>query len=155
MDIIIIGGLLGGAYALMAMGLQLQYGVARIMNLANGEMLVVGWGSTKGTIEEAVDRLRRDGRRVASVNLRFLQPMASGIGQMLGRFDKVMTIESSWCDSPDEELVDGDNRRFSALAMLLRARFLADVECWSEVRGQPIKPRTIARVIEDRLQLGA
>ncbi len=42
MDILIIGGLLGGAYALMAMGLQLQYGVARIMNLANGEMLVAG-----------------------------------------------------------------------------------------------------------------
>ena len=42
MDIIIIGMLLGGAYALMAMGLQLQYGVARIMNLANGEMLVAG-----------------------------------------------------------------------------------------------------------------
>lgn len=42
MDIIIIGILLGGAYALMAVGLQLQYGVARIMNLANGEMLVAG-----------------------------------------------------------------------------------------------------------------
>ncbi len=42
MDILIIGVLLGGAYALMAMGLQLQYGVARIMNLANGEMLVAG-----------------------------------------------------------------------------------------------------------------
>lgn len=42
MDIVIIGMLLGGAYSLMAMGLQLQYGVARIMNLANGEMLVVG-----------------------------------------------------------------------------------------------------------------
>ncbi len=42
MDIIIIGVLLGGAYALMAVGLQLQYGVARIMNLANGEMLVAG-----------------------------------------------------------------------------------------------------------------
>jgi branched-chain amino acid transport system permease protein len=42
MDIVIIGVLLGGAYALMAMGLQLQYGVARIMNLANGEMLVAG-----------------------------------------------------------------------------------------------------------------
>ena len=38
MDIIIIGLLLGGTYALMAMGLQLQYGVARIMNLANGEI---------------------------------------------------------------------------------------------------------------------
>jgi len=41
-DILIIGGLLGGTYALMAMGLQLQYGVARIMNLANGEILVAG-----------------------------------------------------------------------------------------------------------------
>ena len=42
MDVIIIGLLLGGTYALMAMGLQLQYGVARIMNLANGETLVSG-----------------------------------------------------------------------------------------------------------------
>jgi branched-chain amino acid transport system permease protein len=42
MDIIIIGMLLGGTYALMAMGLQLQYGVARILNVANGEILVAG-----------------------------------------------------------------------------------------------------------------
>jgi branched-chain amino acid transport system permease protein len=42
MDILIIGLLLGGTYALMAMGLQLQYGVARIMNLANGETLIAG-----------------------------------------------------------------------------------------------------------------
>ncbi|HEY4775321.1 MAG TPA: branched-chain amino acid ABC transporter permease [Xanthobacteraceae bacterium] len=42
MDVIIIGLLLGGTYALMAMGLHLQYGVARIMNLANGEILVAG-----------------------------------------------------------------------------------------------------------------
>jgi len=42
MDIVIIGLLLGGTYALMAIGLQLQYGVARIMNLANGELLIAG-----------------------------------------------------------------------------------------------------------------
>lgn len=42
MDIIITGLLLSGVYALIAMGLNLQYGVARIMNLANGEMLVIG-----------------------------------------------------------------------------------------------------------------
>ena len=46
MDILIIGLLLGGTYALMAMGLQLQYGVARIMNLANGEILIAGAFST-------------------------------------------------------------------------------------------------------------
>ena len=42
MDILITGLILGGTYALIAMGLNLQYGVARIMNLANGEMLVIG-----------------------------------------------------------------------------------------------------------------
>ena len=48
MDVIIIGLLLGGTYALMAMGLQLQYGVARIMNLANGEMLVAARSARSG-----------------------------------------------------------------------------------------------------------
>ncbi|MYM54951.1 branched-chain amino acid ABC transporter permease [Thalassovita mangrovi] len=55
MDIMIIGLLLGGTYALIALGLNLQYGVARIMNLANGEMLVAGgftafWFYTAGQI---------------------------------------------------------------------------------------------------------
>lgn len=42
MDILITGLILGGTYALIALGLNLQYGVSRIMNLANGEMLVIG-----------------------------------------------------------------------------------------------------------------
>ncbi|MDA9176473.1 branched-chain amino acid ABC transporter permease, partial [Alphaproteobacteria bacterium] len=42
MDILISGLLLSGTYALVALGLNLQYGVSRIMNLANGEMLVLG-----------------------------------------------------------------------------------------------------------------
>ena len=42
MDILFTGLLLGGTYALIAMGLNLQYGMARIMNLANGEILVAG-----------------------------------------------------------------------------------------------------------------
>ncbi|ADZ72369.1 branched-chain amino acid ABC transporter permease [Polymorphum gilvum] len=55
MDVIITGLLLGGTYALIAMGLNLQYGMARIMNLANGEMLVAGafaafWFWTGGQI---------------------------------------------------------------------------------------------------------
>ena len=62
MDILVIGVLLGGAYALMALGLQLQYGVARIMNLANGEILVVGafgafWFYTASRIDPFVSIL--------------------------------------------------------------------------------------------------
>ena len=44
----------------------------------SGDLLVVGWGSTKGAIEEAVERLRAEGLRVSSLHLRFLQPMAAG-----------------------------------------------------------------------------
>ena len=69
------------------------------------------------------------------------------------RFKQVMTIENNWSDSPQDEIIDENNRRYSALAMLLRARYLVDVDCWSEVRGQPIKPGTICRVIRDKLKL--
>mgnify|MGYP006883574120 CR=1 FL=1 len=49
-------------------------------------------------------------------------------------------------DRLDDELIDEDNRRYSALAMMLRARFLVDVDCWSEARGQPIKPGSVVDV---------
>ena len=116
-----------------------------------GELLLVGWGSTKGAIEEAVSRLREDGRKVSSLHLKFLQPMASGIGAAMKRFDRVMTIENNWTDPPDGPLITPDNRRLSSLAMLLRARWLVDVDCWGVARGQPLKPGEIRRVAMDRL----
>ena len=112
-----------------------------------GDLLVVGWGSTKGAIEEAVDGLRAQGVKVGSMHLRFLQPLPPGIGEAMKRFRKVMTIEGNWCDRPEDALIDETNRRYSALAMLLRARYLIDVDCWSEVKGQPIKPSSIATAI--------
>ncbi len=117
----------------------------------SGDLLVIGWGSTKGAIEEAVEGLRSEGRKVASLHMTFLQPMAPGIKEIMRRFDRVMTVESNWCDRPEDEIIDDTNRRYSALAMLLRSRYLVDVDCWSEVRGQPIKPDTIRRVILDKL----
>ena len=52
-----------------------------------------------------------------------------------------MTIETQLVAiAAEDELIDEDNRRYSALAMLLRSRFLVDIDCWSEARGQPIKP---------------
>jgi len=117
-----------------------------------GDLLLVGWGSTMGAIEEAVTRLRAEGLAVSSMHLRFLQPMPSGIREILARFKKVMTIEGNWSDKPEDELIDEDNRRYSALAMLLRSRFLVDIDCWSEARGQPIKPGDICRVARQQLQ---
>ena len=114
-----------------------------VFGAAEGDLLLVGWGSTKGAIEEAVAQLRSEGHRVSSLHLRFIQPMPSGIGEILRGFKRVMTIESNWADRLDDALIDADNRRYSALAMLLRSRFLVDVECWTEVRGRPIKPRSI------------
>ena len=49
------------------------------------------------------------------------------------------------------ERVAGSHRRYSALAMLLRSRYLVDVDCWSEVRGRPIKPGSICAVLRERL----
>lgn len=117
-----------------------------------GDMLVVGWGSSKGAIEEAVQELRDEGNEVSSLHLTFVQPMPPGIREILAGFKKVMTIENNWCDSFEDEIIDENNRRHSALAMLLRSRFLVDVDCWSECRGTPLKPNTVRRVIEERLQ---
>jgi 2-oxoglutarate ferredoxin oxidoreductase subunit alpha len=117
-----------------------------------GDLLVIGWGSTKGAIEEAVENLRADGRKVSSLHLTFLQPMAPGLKEIMQRFKKVITIEGNWSDDPNDSIIDESNRRYSAVAMLLRARYLIDVDCWSEVRGQPIKPNTIQRVILEKLK---
>ena len=118
----------------------------------SGDLLVIGWGSTKGAIEEAVARLRADGLKVSSLHLQFLQPMAPGLKEIMQRFRKVMTVESNWSDDPSDEIVDAENRRYSALAMMLRARTLIDVDCWTEVRARPIKPGIIAEALRAKLQ---
>jgi 2-oxoglutarate ferredoxin oxidoreductase subunit alpha len=119
-----------------------------------GDLLVVGWGSTKGAIEEAVDRARAEGLKVSSLHLRFIQPMPSGIRETLQRFGKVMTVENNWSDRREDELIDEDNRRYSALALMLRSRFLVDIDCWSEARGQPIKPGDVVNTIRVKLREG-
>ena len=109
----------------------------------DGDLLVVGWGSTRGAIEEAVDGLRAEGHHVSSLHLSFLQPMQPGLKAIMQRFAQVLTVEANWSDRPEDAMIDADNRRYSALAMLLRARTLIDIDCWSEVKGQAIKPGSI------------
>ncbi|MGZ4239551.1 MAG: transketolase C-terminal domain-containing protein, partial [Solirubrobacteraceae bacterium] len=118
----------------------------------DGDVLIVGWGSMQGVIEEAVDRLRGEGRRVSSLHLRFLQPLPPGVKAIMQRFDDVLTVEAAWSDRLEDELVDNENRRYSPLATVLRSRYLVDIDCWSEVRGQPIKPATVCNVVRERLE---
>jgi 2-oxoglutarate ferredoxin oxidoreductase subunit alpha len=124
----------------------------RIFGGESGDLLIVGWGSTKGAIEEAVARLRKDGLKVSSTHLTFLQPMASGIKEIMQKFRQVMTVEINYSDSYEDELIDENNRRYANLAWLLRARYLIDVDCWSNVHGRPIRPGAIEKMIRERLK---
>jgi len=125
---------------------------APVFGNPKGDLLVIGWGSTKGAIEEAVGNLRAEGHKISSVHLTFLQPLAPGLKELMQKFKKVICIEGKWSDDPKQDIVNEDNRRFSALAMMLRSRYLVDIDCWSEVRGQPIKPNTIQRVLLEKLK---
>ena len=116
-----------------------------------GDLLVVGWGSTKGAIEEAVASLREEGHRVSSMHLRFLNPLPPGIQEIMQGFGQVLTVEANWSDRQGDGVIDAGNRRYAALATLLRARYLLDVDCFTEVRGQPIRPSTIRRVLAEHL----
>ena len=108
-------------------------------------------GQTRGVIEEAVERLREEGRKISAMHLRFLNPLPPGIGDAMRSFKRVMTIEGNWSDDPSDALINESNRRYSALATILRSRYLVDVDCWSEVKGQPIKPGTICEMLRKRM----
>jgi 2-oxoglutarate ferredoxin oxidoreductase subunit alpha len=139
------------ARSLKLAALQRTLQPPEVFGAAKGDLLVVGWGSSKGAIEEAVGSLRTDGNQVSSMHLRFLNPLPPGIKEIMQGFKKVMAIETNWSDSPDEEIIDESNRRYSSMAILLRSRYLVDVDCWSEVRGQPLKPSTVRRVLLAKL----
>jgi 2-oxoglutarate ferredoxin oxidoreductase subunit alpha len=139
------------ARSLKLAALQRMLAPPKVFGAEEGDLLVVGWGSTKGAIEESVERLRGEGHKVSSLHLNFLQPMPGGIKEILQRFKQVMTVEGNWSDRPDDPLIDDTNRRYSALAMLLRARYLVDVDCWTETRGRPIKPGSICNELRKRL----
>ncbi len=115
-----------------------------------GDLLIVGWGSTRGAIEEAVHTMRAEGVKVSSTHLRFLAPMEPGLTEMFARFGKVMTVEINYSDGATID-VDAEGRRRSQLAIMLRSATLVDVESWSRVPGQPLPPSMIIGAIRDAL----
>ncbi len=124
----------------------------RLLGDDTGDLLIVGWGSTKGAIEEAVNTARQGGARVSSVHLRFLSPLEPGLKELFARFRKVMTVEINYSDTEGQPLITRENRRFGQLAWLLRAQTLTDIDCFSNVFGQPINPGKILSVIRQNLK---
>ena len=116
-----------------------------------GDLLVVGWGSTRGAIEEAVDRLRAEGKKVSCTTLRFLSPLEPGLRELFSRFKKVMTVEVNYSDEPDDPYITPENRRYAQLALILRGATLVDVDCWSRVPGTPLPPGVIEKELRARL----
>lgn len=117
----------------------------------HGELLLVGWGSTRGAIEEAVDRARAAGLGVSSLHLTFLSPLEPGLSEIFRRFARVLTVELNYSDELDDPFITNENRRRGQLAFLLRAQTLLDVGCWTRVPGEPLRPASILGVIQSTL----
>jgi len=116
-----------------------------------GDLLVVGWGSTKGAIEEAAELARREGLRVSTTHLTFLSPLEPGLKEIFRRFKKVMTVELNYSDEPGDPFITDESRRYGQLAWLLRAHTLVDVDCWTRVPGEPLRPGRIIEIMKEKL----
>jgi 2-oxoglutarate/2-oxoacid ferredoxin oxidoreductase subunit alpha len=117
----------------------------------SGELLIVGWGSTKGAIEEAVDRARAEGCSVSSLHLTFLSPLEPGLREIFARFSRVCTVEINYSDEQGTPHITPENRRYGQLAWLLRASTLVDIDCWTRVPGEPLRPGAILDAIHSQL----
>ena len=86
------------------------------------ELLVLGWGSSLGTIRAAATRIRGAGGSVATAHLRHLNPFPPNIGEVVTSYPKVLIPEMN----------------LGQLAMLIRAKFLVDAKSFTKVQGLPI-----------------
>jgi 2-oxoglutarate ferredoxin oxidoreductase subunit alpha len=96
---------------------------------------VIGWGSTYGPIGAACRQIRSSGRSIAQIHLRHLNPMPSDLGKILSGYDRIICPEMN----------------MGQLAMLLRARYLVDVQSHTQVRGLPFRAAELAAVFQDAI----
>jgi 2-oxoglutarate ferredoxin oxidoreductase subunit alpha len=99
----------------------------------DARVLVLGWGSTYGSIGAAARRIRLSGGSVAQAHLRHLSPFPANLGEVLNAYDKVLVPEIN----------------LGQLALLLRGRYLVDVVSYNRVRGLPFRASELAEVIQD------
>ena len=100
----------------------------------DGDVLVVGWGSTYGAIKAAVEAARSGGLRVGHAHLRWLNPLPRGLGDALGRYRRVLVPELN----------------AGQLVKVLRERYLVAAESLPKVQGLPFTAREIEAAIAMR-----
>jgi 2-oxoglutarate/2-oxoacid ferredoxin oxidoreductase subunit alpha len=100
-----------------------------------GKVLVLGWGSTYGSITSAVEKLRSEGKSVSSAHLRHLNPFPKNLGEVLAGFETVIVPEMN----------------LGQLATMIRAKYLIDAIPFSKVKGRPFQIREIVRKVEEYL----
>ncbi len=124
--------------------LEKELPAPEVYGVNEGEVLLVGWGSTYGPIREAVDRLRKDDHKVGAVHLRHLHPMAPGLGDIFDRFNMVFVVEMN-----DEGLY-GQGQ----MTTLLRSRFCnPKIQSICKTDGLTFKIREIIDGIDEFLAI--
>ncbi len=103
-----------------------------------GDLLVIGWGSTYGAITQAVQTMQRDGHKVSSVHLRWLNPLNPRLGPYLKGFKRILVPEMN----------NGQ------LLRILRAEFLVDAEGLNKIQGKPFKIAELCQAIAERAPKG-
>ena len=96
-----------------------------------GDVLVLGWGSTRGAILTAVEQAREQGVHVSNAHLRYLNPFPRNLGDVLKRFKTVLIPENN----------------MGHLRMLVRAQFLIDAQGLPKLNGQPFMTEEIREAI--------
>jgi 2-oxoglutarate ferredoxin oxidoreductase subunit alpha len=102
---------------------------------AEGDLLIIAWGSTHGAITAAVKAQRAEGRRIGHVHLRHLNPLPSNLGEVIKRYKKVLVPELN----------------MGQLLWVLRAKYLVDAVGLNKIQGRPFKQVELEQKIEDML----
>jgi 2-oxoglutarate ferredoxin oxidoreductase subunit alpha len=100
-----------------------------------GKVLVLGWGSTYGSISSAVEKLQSEGKSVSAAHLRYLNPFPKNLGEVLAGFETVIVPEMN----------------LGQLCTMIRAKYLVDAIAFSKVKGRPFQIREIVRKVEEYL----
>ncbi|MCX7147863.1 MAG: 2-oxoacid:acceptor oxidoreductase subunit alpha [Rhodocyclales bacterium] len=114
-------------------GIAKDFPPLKVEGPAQGDVLVIGWGSTYGSIAQAWQKANAAGKSVAFVHLRHLNPLPADLGDIIGRYKKVLVPETN----------------LGQLSRLLRERYLTDVIQLNKVQGKPLKVTEIYdRILE-------